>query len=162
MLAAIRLLALIGLVTCLAGQFEVLAQSPADSLQHSNFLGAWTGIITQDLGPTTRYFDMVMQVGAVANSDSTYRISSHVMDGDYHAYMTGHAFRTSDGKLFVAETEIIRADSIPGMEWCVKRLQLNKSMEDGTLHLRGSWAGDTSFGACEPGAMDLVRQVVRP
>jgi len=134
----------------------------SESLAYQNYLGEWSGIITQEIGPTIRYFDMVMIVAPVQDSDSTFRVSSHVMDGDYHAYMNGEAFRTSDGQLFVAESEIIRADSIPGMEWCVKRLQLYRSMEEGVLHLIGQWAGDTSFGACEPGKMDLIRSVVRP
>lgn len=150
------------LLLALGASCTVLAQAEQRDLAHENYLGEWSGIITQEIGPTTRYFDMVMNVAPVTGSDSVYSVSSHVMDGKYHAYMTGEAFRTHDGQLFVAESEIIRADSIPGMEWCIKRLQLNRSMEEGVLHLRGQWAGDTSFGACEPGAMDLVRELVRP
>ncbi len=129
---------------------------------YDGFLGQWKGIITQESGPTTRYFDMEMSVARVLESDSIYTISSHVMDGDYHAYMVGDAIRTPDGQLYIAEREIIRSDTIPGMEWCIKRLQLNQSLEQGDLHLRGVWSGDTTFGACEPGKMDLVREVIRP
>ena len=133
-----------------------------EKLTYDGYLGQWQGIITQEIGPTTRYFDMVMSIAPVVESDSVYTISSHVMDGEYHAYMVGEAFRTPDGELFIAEREIVRSDSIPGMEWCIKRLQLVQSMEKGVLHLRGVWAGDTSFGACEPGKMDLIREVIRP
>ena len=125
------------------------------------FLGEWKGIITQDLGPTVRYFDMDMNVAPVADEDGGYRVSCHVADGDYHAYMSGTARVLPNGELFVQEHELVRADSIPGMAWCLKRLELRKSMERGVLHLRGRWTGDTYFGACPPGDMDLIRGVVR-
>jgi len=105
---------------------------------------------------------MEMSVSPVAETDSIYSISSHVMDGDYHAYMVGSGYRTQAGDLFIAEREIVRSDSIPGMEWCIKRLVLVQSLEEGEIHLRGEWSGDTTFGACEPGKLDLVRELVRP
>ena len=131
--------------------------SPADT-----YLGMWKGIITQDLGPTVRYFDMEMSVAERRGESGVYDISCHVMDGDYHAYMSGEARVLPNGELYVREDEIVRADSIPGMAWCLKRLELRKSMEKGVLHLRGRWEGDTYFGACPPGKMDLVKPVVRP
>lgn len=126
------------------------------------FEGNWSGIITQESGETTRYFDMELGVAPRSPVDSMYEINSHVMDGDYHAYMVGKAFLDPSGLMFIAESEVVRADSIPGMEWCVKRIHLRRSMQDGELHLRGFWDGDTSFGPCEPGRVDLVRSVVRP
>lgn len=147
------------LCICLAGSLRTSAQSED---KYDGFIGAWTGIITQIDGPTVRYFDMEMTISAQIGSDSSYSIASHVMDGKYHAYMVGEGFKSSKGHLFIAESEIIRSDSIPGMEWCVKRYELAKRMKDGELHLQGVWGGDTSFGACLPGDMDLVRQIIRP
>ncbi len=126
------------------------------------FIGNWSGIITQEIGETTRYFDMELGIAPLEGQDSVYEISSHVMDGDYHAFMAGQAFLDESGLMFVAESEIIRSDSIPDMEWCVKRMHITQSMEDGQLHLRGFWDGDTSFGPCDPGRLDLVQQVARP
>ena len=126
------------------------------------YLGAWKGIITQELGPTTRYFDMEMSIAARQGTEGLFDVSCHVMDGDYHAYMSGQAQLTPAGELFVREDEIIRADSIPGMAWCLKRLELKRTMEKGVMHLRGRWEGDTYFGACPPGNMDLIRPVLRP
>ena len=130
--------------------------------QGDPFVGEWTGIITQDLGATTRYFDMTMSVAEPAPGDSLYQVSTQVADGNYNAFMSGRAFVADDGQLYVAEDLIVRADSIPDMAWCVKRLTLAQSMEAGELHLRGRWEGDTYFGACDPGDLDLIRQVVRP
>ena len=126
-----------------------------------SYLGEWRGIITQDLGPTTRYFDMEMSLAPSASDSLAYAVSCHVMDGDYHAYMTGEAKLLPSGELVVQEHELIRADSIPGMAWCLKRLDLRKSMEKGVLHLRGRWSGVTYFGECPPGDMDLIRNVTR-
>jgi len=144
---------------CVAGLLSGKAQS-AD--EYDGFLGSWTGIITQIDGPTVRYFDMEMTVSLQIGSDSSYSVVTHVMDGEYNAYMVGEGFKSSRGRLFIAESEIVRSDSIPGMEWCVKRYELKKRMKNGELHLQGVWGGDTSFGACLPGDMDLVRQIVRP
>ncbi len=127
----------------------------------AGFLGQWKGIITQDLGPSVRYFDMEMSVAPTPDDAEFFNISCHVMDGDYHAYMSGTARVLPNGELYVKEDEIVRADSIPGMAWCLKRLELRKSMEKGILHLRGKWTGDTYFGACPPGKMDLIRPVTR-
>ncbi len=139
-----------------------MSQRSATSTSTDLYLGTWKGIITQDLGPTIRYFDMEMSVAERSGESGLYEISCHVMDGDYHAYMAGQAQVLANGELFVREDEIVRADSIPGMAWCLKRLELRKSVEKGKLHLRGKWEGDTYFGACPPGKMDLVRSVVRP
>ena len=129
---------------------------------YDGYLGEWKGIITQDLGPTVRYFDMEMNVApADGDDDVSYTVSCHVMDGDYHAYMSGVARVLPNGDFYVQEQELVRADSIPGMAWCLKRLELRKSMEKGILHLRGRWSGDTHFGACPPGDMDLIRGVIR-
>jgi len=145
-------------IACLLVESTAHAQDAA----YDGFLGSWTGIITQIDGATVRYFDMEMTVSPQIGSDTSYSVSSHVMDGTYHAYMVGEGFKGSRKRLFIAESEIIRADSIPGMEWCVKRYELKKYMKNGELHLKGNWGGDTSFGACLPGDMDLVRQVIRP
>lgn len=127
------------------------------------FAGSWTGIITQETPESTRFFDMEMTLSPSEGLDSVYAVASHVADGEYHAYMVGRAFRGADGELYVAEGEVVRSDSIPGMEWCVKRMQLAPSFDESDeVHLRGTWAGDTSFGPCQPGDMDLVRQVIRP
>ena len=127
------------------------------------FVGTWSGIITQETPSATRYFDMQLTLAPADGLDSAYAVSTHVADGEYHAYMVGRAFRTPEGELFVAESEIVRSDSIPGMEWCVKRMQLRADgQRDGDVHLLGTWAGDTTFGPCQPGDMDLVRAVVRP
>lgn len=127
------------------------------------YVGRWTGIITQETPETTRYFDIEMTLSPAEGQDSVYAVSSHVADGEYHAYMVGRAFRSADGRLFIAESEIVRSDSIPGMEWCVKRMELQtEGAESDEVHLRGQWAGDTTFGPCQPGDMDLVRAVVRP
>lgn len=147
------------LLFCLAGLFNAQGQ---DTEVYDGFLGSWTGIITQIDGPTVRYFDMELTVSPQLGSDSSYSVSAHVMDGDYHAYMVGEGFKSRNESLFVAESEIIRSDSIPGMEWCVKRYELKKFMKNGDLHLQGVWAGDTSFGACLPGDMNFVRQIIRP
>ena len=136
--------------------------APRSAAADDLYLGQWKGIITQDLGPTTRYFDMEMSVAPNKLKPGHYDIACHVMDGDYHAYMAGGAMVLPNGELFVREDEIVRADSIPGMAWCLKRLELRKSMEKGVLHLRGRWEGDTYFGACPPGKMDLIRPVARP
>lgn len=143
-------------------QVTAAATARATARADDGYPGRWTGIITQEAGATTRYFDMVMDVGAVLGRDSAFTVNSHVMDGDYHAYMAADAFVASGGELIVVEREIVRADSIPNMEWCVKRFRLRRSMEAGSLHLRGEWLGDASFGPCIPGDIDLVREVVRP
>lgn len=151
------------LATLLAACVAFAAAMPARSERSADsYLGMWKGIITQDLGPTIRYFDMEMSVAERKGETGLYDISCHVMDGDYHAYMAGEARVLPNGQLYVHEDEIVRADSIPGMAWCLKRLELRKSMEKGMLHLRGRWEGDTYFGACPPGKMDLVRPVLRP
>ena len=134
----------------------------AQASESVDFLGSWTGIITQVDGATVRYFDMELTVSPEIGSDSTYSVAAHVMDGEYHAYIVGRAFAGNKDRLFIAESEIIRSDSIPGMEWCVKRYELKKKMKNSELHLQGVWGGDTSFGECIPGDMDLVRQVIRP
>ncbi len=151
----------IGLLAILTvvGVASVDAQTSSESAE---FEGSWTGIITQVDGSTIRYFDMELTVSPEMGSDSTYSVSTHVMDGEYHAYIVGQAMKGSEDQLLIAESEIIRSDSIPGMEWCVKRYELKKKMKDGELHLLGVWGGDTSFGECIPGDMDLVRQVIRP
>ena len=135
--------------------------APAAAPANDSYVGEWRGIITQDLGPTVRYFDMEMSLAPSAADSSAYAVSCHVMDGDYHAYMTGEAAVTAAGELVVQEHELVRADSIPGMAWCLKRLDLRKSMEKGVLHLRGRWSGVTYFGDCPPGDMDLIRNVTR-
>ena len=104
---------------------------------------------------------MEMAVAPDPTDSTAFAVSCHVMDGDYHAYMAGVASVLPNGELFVQEHELVRADSIPGMAWCLKRLELEKSMEKGVLHLRGRWSGDTYFGACPPGDMDLIRNVTR-
>ncbi|MFK8054610.1 MAG: hypothetical protein AB8F78_00700 [Saprospiraceae bacterium] len=147
------------LTSLLIGSVVVQAQSGEG---YDGFLGSWTGIITQVDGATVTYFDMEMTVSAQIGSDSSYSVSTRVMDGNYNAYLVGEGFKSGKERLFIAESEIIRADSIPGMEWCVKRYELRKKMKNGELHLQGVWGGDTSFGACLPGDMDLVRQVIRP
>ena len=152
-------MALLGLVAWTAA---VPPRARALRAQHSDlYLGQWRGIITQDLGPSVRYFDMEMAVAPDATDSTAYAISCHVMDGDYHAYMSGKGTVLPNGEFFVQEHEIVRADSIPGMAWCLKRLELARSMEKGVLHLRGRWSGDTYFGACPPGDMDLIRNVTR-
>lgn len=146
----------------LLGAATVPAQAQYDG-RGDVYVGSWTGIITQETPETTRYFDMEMTLAPAEGLDSVYSVSSHVADGEYHAFMVGRAFRSADGRLFIAESEIIRSDSIPGMEWCVKRMELTADLsEEDDVHLRGQWAGDTSFGPCQPGDMDLVRAVVRP
>ena len=132
------------------------APAPEDS-----YVGEWRGIITQDLGPTVRYFDMEMSLARSVADSAAFAVSCHVADGDYHAYMTGEAVVTPDGELIVQEDQLVRADSIPGMAWCLKRLDLRKSMEKGVLHLRGRWSGVTYFGDCPPGDLDLIRNVTR-
>ncbi len=149
-------LPVVGLALAVAWSAGREAQSPS-----ATYLGQWKGIITQDLGPSVRYFDMEMSVAATLEDEDFFSISCHVMDGDYHAYMSGTARVLPNGELYVREDEIVRADSIPGMAWCLKRLELRKSMEKGLLHLRGTWTGDTYFGACPPGKMDLIRPVAR-
>jgi hypothetical protein len=135
----------------------------AQASESTDFVGSWKGIITQVDGATVRYFDMELTVSPELGSDSTYSVATHVMDGEYHAYIVGRAFEgNKKNRLFIAESEIIRSDSIPGMEWCVKRYELKKRIKDGELHLQGVWGGDTSFGECIPGDMDLVRQIIRP
>ena len=136
--------------------------SYAQASEYAGFQGSWKGIITQVDGATVRYFDMELTVSPELGSDSTYSVATHVMDGEYHAYIIGRAFEGNKNRLYIAESEIIRSDSIPGMEWCVKRYELKKKMKDGALHLQGVWGGDTSFGECIPGDMDLVRQIIRP
>lgn len=135
---------------------------PVERSGDAHYEGMWRGIITQESGATTRYFDMSMVVSRRMDEDSLYDVSSHVEDGDYHAYMEGSGFIGDDGKLYIAEHAIIRSDSIPGMEWCLKRLWVKPSLEDRTLHLRGWWEGDTGFGPCEPGYIDLVQAIIRP
>lgn len=149
--------------------FSLLAMSAAGTVgaQYDGtgdvYEGSWTGIITQETPETTRYFDLDLTLSAVEDRDSAYSVTSHVADGEYHAYMVGQAFVGTDGGLFIAESEIVRSDSIPGMEWCVKRMRLTSDHgEPSEVHLRGEWEGDTTFGPCQPGDLDLVRQVVRP
>ena len=157
-LAATAALSLAALLTSAA---PPSAPRQPDPPAYDGFLGEWKGIITQDLGPTVRYFDMEMNVAPVPEDSAGYAVNCHVMDGDYHAYMSGTARVLPDGSFFVQEHELVRADSIPGMAWCLKRLELRKSVEKGILHLRGRWSGDTYFGACPPGDMDLIRGVIR-
>jgi hypothetical protein len=142
--------------------FVLPGQAQDATNQLDVFVGSWQGIITQVDGPTIRYFDMELTISPEQSSDSTYNVSSHVMDGKYHAYIVGKGFLRQGDQLYIREDSIIRSDTIPGMEWCIKQLLLTSSMEKGDLHLRGKWLGDTSFGTCQPGEMDLVRQVIRP
>lgn len=137
------------------------AALPSSPDAYDSYVGQWRGIITQDLGPSVRYFDMELAVAPDVVDSASYQISCHVMDGDYHAYMSGTGTILADGDFSIQEHEIVRADSIPGMAWCLKRLHLRKSIERGVLHLRGRWTGDTYFGACPPGEMDLIRNVNR-
>lgn len=127
------------------------------------YAGTWTGIITQETPETTRFFDLDITFAPSPTADSAYAMNSHVADGEFHAFMVGEATLGPDGVLWVREREIVRSDSIPGMEWCVKHLTLASDWRDADeVHLRGEWGGETSFGPCQPGELDLVRGVIRP
>ena len=156
-LPAIYSIRLVIIAFLFSGVIVFDAQAQDTTLQPDVFVGSWQGIITQVDGPTIRYFDMELTISPEQSSDSTYNVSSHVMDGKYHAYIVGKGFRRPGDQLYIREDSIIRSDTIPGMEWCIKQLLLTSSMEKGDLHLRGKWLGDTSFGTCQPGEMDLVR-----
>ena len=143
----------------------MLSQKPAKATpakQQDPWEGQWKGIITQTLGPSIRYFDMELSVAPKQKGAEKYEISGHYSDGPYHAYIVGHGTIINSKTFQVTETEIVRADTIPGMAWCLKDFQLTRSMEKGDLHLRGDWRGETYFGACPPGKIDLVRQILRP
>lgn len=143
----------------------VLAQKPAKAAVKGTqdpWEGQWRGVITQTLGPTIRYFDMEISVAPKIVGADSYEISGHYSDGPYHAYIVGKGTPLNSKTFRVVESEIVRADTIPGMAWCLKDFELTRSMEKGDLHLRGDWKGETYFGACPPGKIDLVRQILRP
>jgi len=121
--------------------------------------GHWEGTITQDFPDGTRVnYDMeaeftqkkkvVTGVSIVHYQKYAARMS---MEGKFH------------GDLFLKleEKAILKYDTLPDAEWCLKKGELIFRKKEAFYTLEGLWEGKTSFGGCIPGRIFLKRKAPR-
>jgi hypothetical protein len=121
--------------------------------------GHWEGTITRDEGGgrrTTYTMDLdINQKGKSINGISYV----HYDDGTklYHAKMAVSG-KISGSYVKYLETKLLRSDSIPDTEWCVKKADLIHRIKDTQPTLEGIWEGVTSLGGCVPGRIFLQKK----
>lgn len=123
-----------------------------------DFSGSWVGVITQNEGGYRSKYDFEMVL--VQNGDKitgrTYVTVEGIfaemeLEGEVHkgSYLRWH------------ETKILHSRKSDGMEWCIKRGQLELKKEKDLLRLEGFWSGETTFGDCIPGKIVLKKGIPR-
>jgi hypothetical protein len=135
---------------------------PKTALEKVDISGHWEGTITRDEGGGKRSIykmDLdVFQKGKALNGISYV----HFDDGEkqYHAKMEVSG-KISGTYVKYFETKMLRADSIPNTEWCVKKADLIHRIKDTQPTLEGIWEGVTTLGGCVPGRIFLQKKPPR-
>lgn len=134
----------------------------SSSVDKIDITGHWEGTITRDEGGgkrTTYAMDLdIYQKGKALNGISYV----HFDDGtrQFHAKMEVEG-KINGSYIKYIETKLLRADSIPNAEWCVKKADLIHRIKDTQPTLEGIWEGVTNMGGCVPGRIFLQKKPPR-
>ena len=121
--------------------------------------GYWQGTITQEEGGYRSDYGMKLFL----QIDEDGKVSGHsiVEVDEIYAKMEVRGQLTGDFYLYLYEPHILKERTDPGMEWCLKKLNLIYKKEAGREWLTGSWRGRTTFSNCIPGDVRLERYIPR-
>lgn len=140
----------------------VSSSFPLQKNENSNIAGHWEGTITRDEGGGKRTsFAMeldVVQKGKKVSGLSYVSYEDGVKKYAAQMEVTGKL----NGTYFkYLETKIVKADSIPDNEWCVKKADLIFRIQKDKPTLEGIWEGTTNVGKCTPGRIFLQKKPPR-
>jgi hypothetical protein len=137
-------------------------EKPKNALEKIDISGHWEGTITRDEGGGKRtIYNMDLDINQKGKSlDGISYV--HFDDGtkQYHAKMEVSG-KISGSYVKYLETKLLRADSIPNAEWCVKKADLIHRIKDTQPTLEGIWEGVTNMGGCVPGRIFLQKKPPR-
>ena len=142
--------------------FFSISHSAPKAVEKIDISGHWEGTITRDEGGgrrTTYGMDLdINQKGKVLTGISYVHFDNGTRQ--YHAKIevTG---KISGTYIKYLETKLLRADSIPDAEWCVKKADLIHRVQDTQPTLEGIWEGVTNMGNCVPGRIFLQKKPPR-
>ncbi len=135
------------------------AEIKAKVLPKTDLTGHWEGTITQDFSDGQRVnYDMEMEL-TQKGKDITGTSIVHYQK--YAAKMSvGGKFH---GNIFLKldEKAILKFDSIPEAEWCLKKGELIFRKKEGFFTLEGLWEGKAKAEDCIPGRIFLRKKAPR-
>jgi hypothetical protein len=138
--------------------FAFLCAIPfAQAQKISEFVGKWTGVLTQQEGGYRQQYYCELTVEQ--KGDQLFGIT-YVSVEEVSAEM---AFTAQEkGKtLIFKENRIVRYTQLENMAWCLKWGDLQVRKKGNLWFLEGKWNGQSVYGPCIPGKVQLQRQVPR-
>lgn len=121
--------------------------------QTTDFSGVWTGVLLQNAGGLAEKYKFSITISQDAKGNITGSSKIEIHDAkDYGVIsLTGKAQKNG---VTIQEHKLIEHKLRENAYWCIKNytLQYNKKNEQ----LSGNW---TAEGDCEPGTMELTRQI---
>ena len=152
---------MIALLFTLASFFFQPSTTPTETIgtKDLDFSGHWEGTITQDYEDKRIIYNMEVDI---TQSGKTVKGKSFVHHKQYAAEMefTG---KFKKNYLQYQETKILKSDSIPLADWCLKYVDLRYSEPKGIPTLEGVWQGYASnlSVVCDPGRIFLTKKPTR-
>ncbi len=127
--------------------------------QRDTLSGLWEGILTveNDEKILSRYhifFSFSEENGSITGA-------STIVYQEFSAKLSFSATLKNKETLEIKELEIVKADTLPSGEWCVKNITMKRFFEKNKVIWRGEWKGKTSFSDCLPGKIYLIRAAQR-
>ena len=116
--------------------------------------GEWRGVITQNEGGFRSEYKFEMYF-VQKGKQLTGR--SYVYFDKAYAQMELIGSFTGKNTISFQELKIVDFTVLSGLEWCIKRGNLQLKKYRGQWQLVGDWSGATSFGPCIPGKVRLKK-----
>ncbi len=124
--------------------------------------GHWEGTITRDEGGGKRT-TFAMELDVVQKDKNVTGLSYVSYEDGAKKYAAQMDVKGKvNGTYFkYLETKIVKADSIPDNEWCIKKADLIFRIQNDKPTLEGIWEGTTNVGKCTPGRIFLQKRPPR-